>query len=103
MRIKSTYQISEIATDLYTDGTVYETREGIPYVGLYHKYKTTGEIYTEPTWNEQLSEPLRVIDRTPSELRQYKQLKPGLVLPRIKIDQPAQTIADNIIAPNDIN
>jgi hypothetical protein len=102
MRIKSTYQISEIETDLYTDGTVYETEDGIPYVGIYHKYKTTGELYTEPNWNERYSKRLRVIDRTPVELLVYKKLKPSMILPNIKLDQPIPNV-DNINVPKDIN
>ena len=57
MRQKQIYKESEITTDLYTWGEEWQTEDGVEYKGLYHKY-TTGEIYTQPVWNELSSKKL---------------------------------------------
>ena len=54
MRIKGFYSAEEITTNLYTPGLEYMTLDSIEYIGLYHKY-TTGEVYTEATYNPQTS------------------------------------------------
>lgn len=57
MRQKQIYKNSEITTDLYTWGEEWQTEDSTEYKGLYHKY-TTGEIYTQPVWDELTSEKL---------------------------------------------
>jgi len=57
MRLKQFYSNNEIITDLYTTGSEWMTTDNVEYIGLYHKY-TTGEVYTQPTWNKQLSKQL---------------------------------------------
>ena len=57
MRQKQIYKESEITTDLYTWGEEWQTEDGVEYKGLYHKY-TTGEIYTQPIWDELTSKKL---------------------------------------------
>lgn len=42
------YPKSQIKTNLYTDGTEYETSNGTPYMGFYFK-TSTGELYTGRT------------------------------------------------------
>ncbi len=54
MRIKSYYSANEIVNNLYTTGQELMTTDNVDYVGLYHKY-TTGEIYSQPTWNKNKS------------------------------------------------
>lgn len=54
MRIKSYYSANEIVNNLYTTGQELMTTDNVEYVGLYHKY-TTGEIYSQPTWNKNKS------------------------------------------------
>jgi len=54
MRVKAYYSANEIISNLYTSGLEYMTSDNIEYIGLYHKY-TTGEVYSESTWNEQKS------------------------------------------------
>ena len=54
MRIKSYYSTNEIVNNLYTTGQELMTTDNVEYVGLYHKY-TTGEIYSQPTWNKNKS------------------------------------------------
>jgi len=54
MRIKSYYSANEIVNNLYTTGQELMTTDNVEYVGLYHKY-TTGEIYSQPTWDKNKS------------------------------------------------
>lgn len=39
------YPLSQISTNLQTDGTEYQTSDGTPYIGFYYKI-STGKIYT---------------------------------------------------------
>jgi len=54
MRMKSFYSANEITNNLYTTGQEYMTSDKQEYIGLYHKY-TTGEIYTQSSWNKNKS------------------------------------------------
>jgi hypothetical protein len=66
MRQKKYYSDTEITPNLYTFGKEYQTESGVEYKGLYHKY-ITGEVYTQPMWNAQLSKKL-VIYKPVTEL-----------------------------------
>ena len=50
MRIKAFYSADEININLYTMGSEWMTLDGVEYIGLYHTY-STGEAYTQPSWN----------------------------------------------------
>ena len=53
-RLKLYYPVDEITTNLYTTGKEWMTTDKKEYVGLFHLY-TTGEAYTQPTWNPKSS------------------------------------------------
>jgi hypothetical protein len=57
-RIKLKYDLSDIKTDLYTFGKEWTTEDGQEYIGLYHKYVSTGEIYTGANWDKNISKKL---------------------------------------------
>ncbi len=76
-RQKLQYTPKETTTDLYTFGLEWMTTQFKEYKGLYHKY-TTGEVYTEPTWNSAKSIPLIPYADTTTTIYQYKQLKPKI-------------------------
>lgn len=71
------YSKDQIITDLYTYGNEWMYEDTIEYIGPYHKY-TTGEIYTEPMWNEKLSKKLIVYQDTTTSKYRYKQIKPDI-------------------------
>ena len=76
-RQKLQYSPKEITTDLYTFGLEWMTDKFKEYKGLYHKY-TTGEVYTEPTWNPAKSIKLIPYTDVTTTTYKYKQLKPNL-------------------------
>jgi hypothetical protein len=57
-RIKLKYDLSDIKTDLYTFGKEWTTEDGQEYIGLYHQYVSTGEIYTGANWDKNISKKL---------------------------------------------
>ena len=69
MRQKAYYTRNEIIPDLYTIGKEYMLSDNTEYIGKYHKYITTGEIYTLSEWSDRFSKPLKV----------YKELDPKIV------------------------
>lgn len=73
MRQRAYYSLDEIVTGLYTFGgeLMYET--GVEYVGPYHRY-ITGEIYTQPDWDDALSVKLLPYEDVTTEQYQYKKL-----------------------------
>jgi hypothetical protein len=78
-RIKTYYNDSEIVTDLYTFGKEWQLQNGAEYIGLYHKYTSTGETYTNPVWNISVSKQLFKYQSTVNEKTvPYKKLKPNL-------------------------
>ena len=58
MRTKSYYTAAEQELNLYTFGNEWQLEDGVEYIGLYHRYTSTDEIYTKPMWNELESKPL---------------------------------------------
>ena len=58
-RIKLYYPLDEITSNLYTSGKQWMTTDDVEYIGLYHTY-TTGEVYTEASWDSKLSKQLIV-------------------------------------------
>lgn len=71
MRKKAYYTASEIVNNLYTTGNEWQLQNGTIYVGLYHKY-TTGEVYTEAVWDDNLSKQLLPYEDVPLSKTSYK-------------------------------
>ena len=62
MRIKSYYSANEIVTN-----------DNVEYVGLYHKY-TTGEVYSQPTWDKNKSVKLIKYKDQPESVIEYNKI-----------------------------
>ena len=73
MRIKSYYSPNETVNNLYTVGQELMTTDNVEYVGLYHKY-TTGEIYSQPTWNKNKSVKLIKYKEQPDSVIEYNKI-----------------------------
>ena len=73
MRIKSYYSANEIVNNLYTTGQELMTTDNVEYVGLYHKY-TTGEIYSQPTWDKNKSVKLIKYKEQPESVTEYNKI-----------------------------
>ena len=73
MRIKSYYSPNETVNNLYTVGQELMTTDNVEYVGLYHKY-TTGEIYSQPTWNKNKSVKLIKYKEQPDSVIKYNKI-----------------------------
>jgi len=73
MRQKAYYLIDEIVDNLFTTGSEWMTETGTEYIGMYHQY-TTGETYTEPQWNPDLSAKLVAYEKIDSAAYIYKKL-----------------------------
>jgi hypothetical protein len=73
MRIKSYYSANEIVNNLYTTGQELMTTDNVEYVGLYHKY-TTGEIYSQPTWDKNKSVKLIKYKDQPESVIEYNKI-----------------------------
>lgn len=57
-RQKIFYSKSEIQNSLYTQGNEFMTLDKEEYVGAYHKYLNTGEIFSGNSYNERTSQKL---------------------------------------------
>jgi hypothetical protein len=75
MRIKTYYTEDEIVNGLYTLGGEFSTDDNMEYIGPYHRYTTTNEIYTESKWNLRLSLRLKPYSKLPEAVKTYKSLK----------------------------
>ena len=96
MRLKITYSPDEITNNLYTFGQEFMTDDLVEYIGLYHTY-STGEIFTEPSWNSKKSTQLIEYEDTKTTKFQYNQLK----LINTSFISPTQYQAENsITVPN---
>ena len=73
MRIKSYYSANEIVNNLYTTGQELMTTDNVEYVGLYHKY-TTGEVYSQPTWDKNKSVKLIKYKEQPESVIEYNKI-----------------------------
>jgi len=89
-RLKLKYSVNEITNDLYTFGKEWMTEDDVEYIGLYHTY-TTGEVYTRPVWDEQLSKKLVAYTDTTTAVYKYNKLRPDIKTTRKSI-QPYQVI-----------
>lgn len=87
MRAKSYYTVSEIELNLYTKGGQYMLQDQTEYIGLYHKYPATNEIYTLASWDSSKSKKLityRVVD--PAAVT-FQELNPNMKT-KYKLPQP---------------
>jgi len=78
MRQKAYYTNSDIENNLYTTGNKYMLSDTTEYKGLYHKYKSTNEIYTEAKWSPLKSKPLIPFKETSAIVMLYKTLNPDI-------------------------
>lgn len=76
-RQKVYYTVDEISENLYTSGSEWMLKDGTEYIGLYHKY-TTGEIYTNPTWDFFKSKVLIPYKVLAVDNNVYNELKPNI-------------------------
>jgi len=74
-RIKAYYGVDETENGLYTFGGEYMTADQQPYIGPYHRYTTTQEIFTESQWSIQQSRKLFAFVEQPKDIKTYKTLK----------------------------
>ncbi len=96
-RIKSYYTTDETINGLYTLGGEYMTTDRKEYIGPYHQYTTTNEIYSESKWDLRLSK--KLIKFIPEEtiVTTYKNLK------NIKIPTQLPSAAATIINKTSID
>ena len=78
MRQKAYYTKSDSENNLYTTGNKYMLSDTTEYKGLYHKYKSTNEIYTEAKWSPLKSKPLIPFKETSAIVMLYKTLNPDI-------------------------
>jgi len=76
-RQKVYYTLDEISENLYTSGSEWMLTDSTEYIGLYHKY-TTGEIYTQPTWDFFKSQVLIPYKELNVDNNVYNDLKPDI-------------------------
>tara|TARA_R110002153_G_scaffold24034_1_gene77060 strand:- start:495 stop:1118 length:624 start_codon:yes stop_codon:yes gene_type:complete len=76
-RQKSYYGADEITNNLYAFNNELMYSNGVEYIGLYHKY-TTGEIYSQPSWNRNTSRKLITYENLNTDRYKYKQLNPDI-------------------------
>jgi len=77
MREKKHYTRGEITNNLYTFGSEWVLTDNTEYIGLYHKY-TTGEVYTQATWDKNKSVPLIPYEIQDPNITKYIKLKPDI-------------------------
>jgi hypothetical protein len=76
MRDKLFYTPDQITNNLYTSGKEYMFEDATEYIGPYHLYTTTGEIYSESKWSRTKSLKLiPYIERTAPTNTLYRSLK----------------------------
>lgn len=79
-RLKLYYPVDEITNDLYTLGREFMTTDNVEYIGPFHRY-TTGEVYTESSWNSKTSKQLIAFkEQNKSVQTVYKSLRPDIRL-----------------------
>ena len=74
MRKRLNYTPNQITNNLYTFGKEWTTVDNVEYIGPYHTY-TTGETFTESTWNPDKSKKLIAYIEETDAKKVYKQLK----------------------------
>jgi hypothetical protein len=89
MRAKSYYTVAETELNLYTSGSQYMREDETEYVGLYHKYIITDEIYTLASWNPNKSKKLIPYKPINPMVSTFQKLHPGIKT-EYKIPQPTR-------------
>jgi len=74
MRRRLYYTDRQIVKNLYTTGSEWQTTDGKEYVGPYHTY-ITGEVFTQPDWNETTSKELIKFEVKDQNVLNYQSLK----------------------------
>jgi len=77
-RLKSYYTVNEVELNLYTDGGEFQLEDRSEYIGEYHRYISTNEIYTKASFIKNESEPLFILNQFPPESLKYRKLKPKI-------------------------
>ena len=95
MRQKLYYTVDEITNNLYTSGSAWMTETNVEYIGAYHTY-STGEVYTEATWDSRTSKKLIKYAVENTAVTAYKKLKTI----NVKYDMPHSSVIQ--ITPADI-
>ena len=86
-RFKIYYTADEITTNLFTFGAEWMTEDETEYIGAYHRY-TTGEVYSNSTWQPKTSVkliPYFAPDSLNKKNKTYINLQPNL---NLKKNQP---------------
>jgi len=87
MRRRLYYTDKQIVKNLYTTGSEWQTTEGKEYIGPYHTY-ITGEVFTEPDWNETKSKPLTKFEVKNQNIINYQMVKDI----QVKFETPTPSI-----------
>lgn len=74
MRRRLYYTDRQIVKNLYTTGSEWQTTDGKEYIGPYHTY-ITGEVFTQPDWNETTSKELIKFEVKDQNVLNYQSLK----------------------------
>ncbi len=78
MRQKSHYSSAETVLNLYTFGQEWQLDTDEEYIGAYHQYVSTNEVYTGASWNERTSKRLIPYFKYAPDVSVYKKLNPKL-------------------------
>tara|TARA_B100000963_G_scaffold353622_1_gene368655 strand:- start:67 stop:720 length:654 start_codon:yes stop_codon:yes gene_type:complete len=76
-RLKSYYTLAEQELNLYTSGSQFMTQDRKEYIGLYHRYIVTGEIFTNSSYTKTSKELIPFKTESPA-VTEYKLLRPNI-------------------------
>jgi len=96
MRQKAYYTENEIETNLYTTGKQFMLTDRTEYIGLYHRYIVTNEVYTLASWSKSKSKKLIKFEELDPKVISYKTAKP-----KIKTKYKIPIVHNIIITPKD--
>ena len=96
MRQKAYYTENEIKTNLYTTGKQFMLTDRTEYIGLYHRYIVTNEIYTLASWSKSKSKKLIQYEELDPKVISYKTAKP-----KIKTKYKIPIVHNIVITPED--
>jgi hypothetical protein len=95
-RIKAYYTADEIINGLYTLGGEYMLNDNTEYVGPYHRYTTTNEVYTQSEWDIRKSVQLFKFQDLPKNVKSYKRIKTTTVSRNIPTFAPITISSEDI-------
>ena len=96
MRQKAYYTENEIETNLYTTGKQFMLTDRTEYIGLYHRYIVTNEVYTLASWSKSKSKKLIKFEELDPKVISYKTAKP-----KIKTKYKIPIVHNIVITPED--